>query len=54
MHTRELKRIKQEIESKTRRNWMSRVFESWSDVREVESVFRGLGAMLNDLQVRHP
>ncbi|EMD31454.1 hypothetical protein CERSUDRAFT_144952 [Gelatoporia subvermispora B] len=47
----ELNRIKQKIESKTRRNLMRRVFESWTDVTEVESVFRGLAAMIDDFQL---
>ncbi|EMD36806.1 hypothetical protein CERSUDRAFT_95078 [Gelatoporia subvermispora B] len=47
----ELHCIKQVIENKTKRSLMRRVFESWTDVKEVESVFRGLATMLNDFQI---
>ncbi|EMD31449.1 hypothetical protein CERSUDRAFT_127336 [Gelatoporia subvermispora B] len=46
-----LDRIRQEIENKARRNGMRRVFESWTDVREVESIFRELAAMIDDFQL---
>ncbi|EMD31452.1 hypothetical protein CERSUDRAFT_100308 [Gelatoporia subvermispora B] len=46
-----LNRIKLEIEYKTRRSGLRRVFESWADVEEVESVFRELATMLNEFQL---
>ncbi|EMD36793.1 hypothetical protein CERSUDRAFT_95063 [Gelatoporia subvermispora B] len=39
---------KKNIKSKTKRSLLRRVFESRADVKEVESMFRGLAAMLND------
>ncbi|EMD30754.1 hypothetical protein CERSUDRAFT_120326, partial [Gelatoporia subvermispora B] len=46
-----LNHVKKKIEDKTRRNWMRRVFESWTDVREVESAFRELATMMTDFQL---